>query len=311
MLLVADVASGQLRLFNPKGELLRVIGSVGGGPGEHLRLSGAWFGGADSIISFDLFGRRLKVWTFDGRHQRDVPVNILTSSSAILGRLRNGSVVAVRLRPQGTQIPRASRIDSADVSIVLPDGGVVEVAELPWKTTHAAVTPSGSVVHTALPLYPQTIVGVGADDIYVGDATSWRINQYTSDGSLAKSLDLGIPRTRLSRKTREAWQAERLERVRITDRLRMKKYLDDLPYPTHLPAYDQMIVDDKGSLWIRHFAVPGAKLAQWTIVTNGKERPSLQLPANLKPFHIGEKFMVAVVSNENNVEEVRVLPVTR
>jgi len=52
--------------------------------------------------------------------------------------------------------------------------------------------------------------------------------------------------------------------------------------PETKPAYDAMVVDDHGNIWIRKYPDKGAELALWLIIdSNNRFVGEMELPSNL------------------------------
>src|SRR5688572_3370933 len=71
-LVVADVASSRLLIYDGNGHFLRLLGRRGDGPGEFRRLESITVGSGDTLATFDPSLRRLSFWHPDAGFLRTV-----------------------------------------------------------------------------------------------------------------------------------------------------------------------------------------------------------------------------------------------
>lgn len=86
----------------------------------------------------------------------------------------------------------------------------------------------------------------------------------------------------------------------------------ELPYPTVLPALDQLRRDSTGHLWVRLYALPQDTTLQWWIYDiRGRLVATAAWPSRLRVTEIGPDYVLGVWRDDNDVETVRMFPLER
>ena len=76
--------------------------------------------------------------------------------------------------------------------------------------------------------------------------------------------------------------------------------------PERLPAFERLLVDDGGSLWVQRTPWPGAVPPEWDVFdAEGQMRGSVTMPAGFRATHIGGDFVLGVWTDDDGVEYVR------
>ena len=91
-----------------------------------------------------------------------------------------------------------------------------------------------------------------------------------------------------------------------------KAILKSKMIPKTKPAYDALVVDDQGHVWIREYPDPESKIAKWLIAdTNGRLVGDMELPTNLilKTIRAGRAY--GTVSSDTDGSYIAVYAITR
>jgi hypothetical protein len=84
------------------------------------------------------------------------------------------------------------------------------------------------------------------------------------------------------------------------------KSLDQVQVPEHLPAWERLLVDDAGSLWVQRMPWPGAVPPEWDVFDpDGEMLGTVRMPAGFRATHVGADFVLGVWTDEDDVEYVR------
>ena len=309
LLVVANGGTGELRIFDLHGDLVRILGRFGAGPGEFQMLTSLWTGPGDSLVAYDRRLSRLSYWSVDGSLLREARVD---GKTGLLAALPNGYFLGARVPLPVPVAANQSRVDTASLMLIAEEGPTSEIVRIPWQTMFGAVKPNREVLTTMLPFQPHAQVAIGPSTIYVGYPSRWRVERYSLSGAFVTSVLLDRARREFTEELKAAWQKPFLKRVGFTQRPEMRRYLDALPYPDSLPAYDMMLVDQLDYLWLREFAVLGEDSSTWLIVPPDNRSPAtLHLPTELRPVQIGRDFIVSVVSSDRNGDQVVVKSLRR
>ncbi len=83
-------------------------------------------------------------------------------------------------------------------------------------------------------------------------------------------------------------------------------------YPEVQPAYDRLLVDEAGNVWLRHFRPGKGSTIEWSVMdTGGRWLGTVELPADLDVKEIGTDYILALVTDELGVEHVRLHSIAR
>ena len=82
---------------------------------------------------------------------------------------------------------------------------------------------------------------------------------------------------------------------------------DDAPYPEFVPAYDDLLVDTRGRLWVRDFRIDKSATSHYTVFErNGITTAAIAMPGGFEPTDIDDGFIVGIWKDEFDIESVRV-----
>jgi hypothetical protein len=299
--IVADGSSGEARVYDGQGGLLRTVGRLGAGPGEHRHLTWARIVPGDTVEIFDGITQRFTYW-WDGAVVREyqwphadlTPVVVADANAILALRSRRPSRIAT-----GT-----SHTDSVTISIIRAGEQPVEIVTLPYETRFAATLPTGGVIYTPLPLEPKAAFASGRTTFYFGYPADGSIRRFDVSGNELAPVGLSSPRQALTPEARSAWQQPIIEGMPAEQQPAMRQYLDRLPYGELLPMFDALLVDDRERLWVRQFPVPGQASATWRVYEGEREVGTLQLPAAERLLHVASDRVVLAATRADGAEMV-------
>jgi hypothetical protein len=79
-----------------------------------------------------------------------------------------------------------------------------------------------------------------------------------------------------------------------------------MPYPKHMPAYDKLIVDAEGNLWIEDYHRPTDKETRWAVFdSTGQMLGAVTMPERFVPLEIGADYVLGRWQDELEVQYVR------
>jgi hypothetical protein len=90
------------------------------------------------------------------------------------------------------------------------------------------------------------------------------------------------------------------------------RLIDQSPTPDSLPAYDRMLIDRDGALWLREYRAPPDVRVAWNVFDrSGRWLTRVDLPAQLDVRDIGADYLIAITRDSLDVELVRLYRLTR
>lgn len=312
--LVGDRVEPFLRVFGPDGELLRTLGRRGQGPGEY-----------EYVYRIDSCSPgEISVYDVDSRVHRYGPNMTLISTElisfeALGGRTSynedcnpNGFEIVTGWGDYDTQFQEGLFEARAPV-LLLRDGDVVyDFGERLSSHRVGSVrngAPTGSAPH---PFGRATVVALGSDRIYIGDAETYEIEVYDLAGQALPPVRWTGPPLDYDRGFVDELAEQAVSAAREQSRPALRRWYRDLEELEGLPAYDRILVSDQDELWVRQFVRPSSVGEEWVVF--GPDQAligRLRLPSRSTLWEVrGDRVVYAVV-DEFDVPTVRVSRLVR
>ena len=81
---------------------------------------------------------------------------------------------------------------------------------------------------------------------------------------------------------------------------------DGQPFPETMPAYEGVIVDEEGNLWVEEYRAPGDEQPRWTVFdSTGVMLGLIETPPRFRIFQIGSDFVLGRQTDSLDVERVQ------
>lgn len=317
-LLVLNSGTSEIRFYSETGDHLLTVGGAGEGPGE---FSGPWWAHerSDTIAVFDPFqdNGRISYFALDGTFLGNERVLLeefgIASPDAMLpdgwflgemseGSIAPGEVGYVRYTRAVIRYPRdGSRVDT----IAVAAGG---------ETFREASR--GGIAQWAIPFGSRPYTALGTDRVYVGNGQGFIIDVYALDGAHLQSIRVPEEPQPVTSGMVEQWVDASLAapfydgNAELRDRYR-RRY-SETPAASHVPAFDQLVADPFGNLWVRRYAPPWETRNSWRIFDpDGRWVGGAELPDGLEVFEIGSDYVLGRRIDELGVEYVQLHRVRR
>ena len=101
--------------------------------------------------------------------------------------------------------------------------------------------------------------------------------------------------------------AEDLEDADDDRRQAIRRRWENVPIPPTLPAYEDMLVDRVGNLWVQHFEVPGAPERTWSVFDGGGVwLGDTVFPDRFRPLEIGDDYVLGRFGDDLDVEHIQI-----
>ena len=300
---VLDAMSRDVRVFDSDGELLRVIGGPGEGPGEFASPVSMGLLG-DTLWVADVRNRRIIWFSADGELLWTTPTLGATVESGVRGVTL--TVVPSRPLPDGfIESDRAIMVGSDreirpyryPVVLFNRDGEVVDTVR--WETAdeNAVSFRVGGRQGYAPVLRPARPVDIAAPDGRV--IVDWSVPENTTDGTMtivrldsagdtAYSTDLRYTAVPVPSSVLDSLVTPMLVvagSMGATERELESALRSAIQLPTHRPPVRTVRAGADGSVWLQLNA-PDDDAADWTVVaSNGQPRGRVRLPARMQIHH--------------------------
>lgn len=296
-IVVTDYADKVLRYFRD-GELIRIVGREGSGPGEFRSPVGVHQCNQDSLFVLDPLLRRVSVFDSAGRYVRELK---LSRRPAALECSRDG-VIAILPMPENLRAPDPANGLSPQyrVPLVLLNtaGDTLRVTgEVPLGETR----PLGRVTRIAL----------GRDRVYVGTADTSAVTVLSYRGDSIGILPLGDPPRAPTTEDYNRAVESMIAGMAASYQPVLRKQLLDVPMPDRVPPYRGLYADPTGTLW-GLVSAPGEPHVRLQAIDGyGRLVGEATLPGGLQVYEIGRDYLLGELESESGERHVVVYRVNR
>ena len=312
-IVVANVGTQELRVFDANGIYLATWGGRGEGPGEFTGLwqIEPWPG--DSIVAWS--APRFGISVFDAR-----------GTYARTFRLAHdeGTPPMQRFWPQATTrdgaVLAAYRPEAADTVVVQLRDGDGEIRSSfgthPGREPYIHREGDRSILYWTI--FGQQPVWTSWGDLTIVAHTGrYELRAYRADGSLTRIVRRDhVPRPP-SETEIEAfieWQVGRSVRSSESERAESRGRYRNVPVAEHFPAFESILTDARDHLWVEEYESPAEEEpgALWTVFDpEGRALGFVELPKGLRVHEIGEDYILGRALDELDVEYIQVWALER
>lgn len=319
---VANSGSSEIRFFAPNGRFLRAAGRKGSGPGEYQQLFALFAAPGDSVIGYDVV-QGFHLFSPDGTFARTLAYGRQSAVPLLAwpyGWFADGSQLAGVLPPTSA---RASGrwVDSMVFMRVDPSGEHRnELFRAP--AMERSVTWGG---RPGLVVFgPNLGVAVWSHRYCVGFSGTFEFRCGSIDGGTWKlrrevTRSATVPAAVIERYKRELLDLPMEGGGPPPPQIRTQReaLVKSLAYADRQPHFGQVLAAHGGDLWIQRyvlelgmpsFAESSGYLPRpslWDVFgESGSWKATLILPARFKPFQAGGDYVLGVLLDEDDVEQV-------
>lgn len=307
--------------------LAAILGGEGDGPGEFHRVGSLVPLTGDTLAVWDPDRRRISFYTLAGELVREVDLSGLaqpspraapsTDMTASFSRLLPSTYGTLVLFMEGAFGPGVGvrRVEAPSYRITTAGDTVARFGPFPGRSSYVGP-------QTGLMPYPfgaATHATTAGGALVVGIAESPEFRVYGPDGDLARIIrweggDRGVAGPPVERW--ERFVAGWLGDMQPPQRDRMRAMLDAIPSPERLPAFDGLVGDENGRVWVGEYVgpleLPGLPLRErvparrWMVFdTAGVLTATLEMPEGFQPHALRSGEVWGVFTDELDVESVR------
>ena len=305
-LVVANAGSDEVLWFSAEGRFIGAAGGPGEGPGEFDNLQQIELAGDtvlaldyDETIAFFGPGRELVRTLRPRPHIRSIHF------------LEGGSIVARTLLTYPESYGQL-RYPEALLLYGLQGEPGDSIGQLPGGEEYITEHLMGR------PLFPlDAVIDTRGASVFTGASDHMQVEEISATGDTLRILRIpGYP----LELTDEQVQAERDARLDMplpqgmTLPPPLRQAIEEMPPPATRPAYDRMIVDPAGAVWLRPFrglSERGPAEAWLVLGADGRWLGSVEFPPGFRVLEIGTDEVLGVWEDGMDVQHPRVLGLSR
>jgi hypothetical protein len=318
---ISDYGTRQIRIFGADGSFLGSFGRMGGGPGEFNNIQVMGTVGSDTLVILDGGQRRTSRYHpeagFLGQTLLPEEAGVAWHANGMFG---DGAIVFGGLvnLGRGGEMPEAGyeRITNPFHSVSLDGSRVVHFGDFPgteviWGTSEVGgrQTLSAAFLH-----FGKSPRGLARGDRFaLGTRDRYEVMIFDAAGVMTRIVRVQLPPVPVTDAHLDGLLEERVARLPDPSLAPMvRSGFRNTPHAETMPAFESLLLDAEGSLWVEDTHIPGDTLRTWTVFDEeGAPVTRLSLPRANRVLEIGSDFVLAVFRDELDVEYVRSYPLTR
>ena len=315
-IVVANLGSSEVRMFDASGTHLVSWGGVGEGPGEFMSLAQVALWPGDSIVAWYSSGLGISVFDSDGNHGRSFVLQSGEEAS-----WRRPRPIAVRADGTILSINDPEDADTAVVEIWDADGALsASLGTHPGREVIVTTNEQGSR-ELKMTVYSRELVrGLWGDLVVASPTTRYEIRAFRGDGTLARIVRREHVLRAPTQADLEPYIEEQLAMYATIPDLppaiaeQARKSLGSTPLAKTFPAFSTILSDAAGNLWVREYDFPREERPAplWTVFDpEGRVLGFIETPKGLRIGQIGEDYILGHYRDELDIEYVQVWPLER
>ena len=302
-----EYTTSELKYFGPDGELRRAVGGRGEGPGEFRSLVQFWRLPGDTVVAYDRGLRRVSRWSADGELLGSVSLSSTGFIPQVVGLRPGGGFLGMLQVPPDWGAPEGTVMSVDETfSELSPEGESGEAwATLPGDRVKAMRYDGEPVMGPVYGAFsPASVYTSGGGHIYHGFSDRYEIKVVEGPEGVGRIIRWAGPDRPLTRDILDT----RLEAER---KAVAERFPEELPeterrqaeadYPDELPAFDWLLVDALGYLWVRSVWLTGQDAVTWSVFDpEGVWVTDVEVPAQQRPstFDIGADYVLIREADE-------------
>lgn len=317
-ILVANSGSGEVRVFNAAGDFSHAVGGFGVGPGEFTILTAVGVSPGDDLLTYDRATGRVS------RFESSSPM--LTGTVTLRQSTTNGGnpllrPTAVGWLHDGTLVGYVNTIVGGEEAVVRDENGWflrkwdahLHYYDSSGVSLKALVTMPGRqrlawssrlseervrIRGVSMPFLPSFQAATDGDIVAVANTRRYDISVLDGSGRVLRIVRRNELPRRVTAEQRRAWI---LTHAQGED--------DGIEFPTHWPAFETLLVQVGGRLWVKEIAMNGGSVSspsEWAVFDDqGHPVGLVQMPADFNPMEIGSDYVLGTWIDSMGIEFVQ------
>jgi hypothetical protein len=312
-ILVSNSGSGELRSFDPAGSFIRSIARHGAGPGEFDQFSAMRICvlPGDRIAVEDGANGRMNIYSTAGEFVNTVTIEARPDRRPprVTDCFADGSWLAMVPAQAALQGNPGEVIQTTYEYDRYRDDGTFMATLTKQASRPRYINQIGSIIHYPfIPLTTTPSVAAAGDRVFIGAGQSAEIEARGIDGVLHALIRWPAAGRQRSMDLYERYKSEALAEIQDPEQRRRyaRLYEQNLPLPDSTPAFQGMLGDTEGNLWVERYRLPWERVPLWEVFNaDGRWLGTVELPGRFTAFQIGPDFVLGRHADELGVERVR------
>jgi hypothetical protein len=306
-IVAVNAGTNELRFYDSTGTHVRTVGGTGDGPGEYEQMLRLWRFGADSLLVSE-FGGSMTVLGADGTFGRRLSLDRTTVEGfpSLVGPFDDGSLLARVWRVSEADAFREGYTLQYDAYFRYSSTGdaLDSLVTRPGRE-NVASRYGGQFASGTPPFGRAAVTAIDGDRWYYGSSARYEIELLTARGRLLRMIRRPVQNRPVTSAIVERFREWATAQTDLPPIFRQR--IMNEPFPETMPAYDRLLVDDEGNLWVGQPADPFADdESTWDVFDrDGVFLGAVSHPLRFAPTHTGSDFVLGVWRDENGVQLIR------
>jgi hypothetical protein len=309
--------SKQLLFFDGLGEFQMAVGGSGSGPGEFISPFQLSKDSSDTLVVWDRGNGRVSWFSPQGSYMRSsVPARdyvldqipdgfrIGGITKYVPGGLMLRGVISGPRSPEDMPLGRTWR-ESVGFLVTPEEGGEgAFLGPIPGRERFFIEPSLGAPAFFGGDA--KVAVGVHPIRIYIGDSKVIDIRVHSFGGDLIRIIRDGVQPDPVRSEDIE-WERWYLNTSWLPTRGagRAERLAEAMPIPDRKPAFEDLIVDADGYLWMKEYSAHNPNPVRYRIYSpEGVRAGVARLPGSLKVFDIGRDYILGIGYDLDGVETI-------
>ncbi len=314
-IVVANSGTNELRLYDSSGSYLGSAGREGGGPGEFEGLRSLATTAGDSLLTYDWRQRRISIFDSKGAFGRSFTPEPLAGTAAFADQiepLADGSLLIKAQNFASGGVMDGLRRDTLSLLLCNREGALLDtLMTFPGAERLFETNTSGDNVMVMVRgrlWSPEPQLAAHSDGYFFGSGKSFEVGYYSAVSGLQRLFRLQQPELLVTDEDIERYKQEEMEEIDDeNERRRFEEGLADMPFTQTFPAYEALLADSEGNLWVEEHRRPGLKEQSTWLVFDGEGAllGTVETPYRFRPLQIGADFVLGRWLDDFDIEHVQ------
>lgn len=304
---IANSGTHEVIVLDVAGRLRNRFGGEGKGPGEFTGLTALDVGYSEELITYDPRQARLTFFSVSGDVMKTVRLSEQSSVVDLkpLTRTRDGRILAIH-----GQVRRfasgGERRDMIPLLMFGRDGGNAQTLAAFPGTEFIYIPVDQGVSRRAITFGRKAVASGRNGRVAIGSTDSLVISVYDA-GRLTYRIRGDWTAAPVRPEHVARWKSDRLAGLDGASS-EQRRASTEVPYRRTFPMFDDVLVDDRGRVWIADYPMPGEEQQVWLVVDVEKaESARIVLPTAATLMDVRGDRVAVLERNEWDEESVRVL----
>lgn len=307
---VGDGGSVTLRFYDAAGRYLHRAGGHGEGPGEFQFLGRLWLHG-DTLVATDGVNERISFFDVEGRFLRSMRLEMAEGryNADPIGQFADGGFFGISgSRSYGAADAGKVIRDSLRFYSFQPDGRFrTTLAVLP-SADRWGLSAGGRMRFPFVPFSARPGYAIDPYGAYLGTGAAPEVAISRRDGGVERRIRWAVEPHEVTdadvARYREALLASESD---ANGRRFWETFLRETPVAERFPAYQSLIADQVGNLWVEDYRPPWDDQPSWNVFDpDGAWLGTVDTPPRFEIQQIGSDFVLGISRDALGVQRVEV-----